>query len=385
MGCLVSGFQLNLANPTVFLLCCFSAAVFSAGILQLKYGGHILLCILALIFGYLWHQGTAAEQFLSLVYRISYVYDSAYGWGVFRMTEDVWNAGLADYPVAIGGGLIALAVNFTLCRRKSAWLAVVPALAPLLLCLVVTDTVPGEIYLFFLITGLVLLILTNAVRRENAAQGIRLTAMAAIPVLLAAILLFLSVPQSNYVNQTETIQDFLVTCLKDIPSFVESTGQELALSLHGGTQETVNLKTVGPKINYTYPVMEVTVEEGGRLYLRGQHYDVYDGTGWTASPDRTESFSRPGISAGTVTIRTRGNRSLIYLPYYPEAETTLTGGMVENTDNRRQYTLTRQVLPGNWQDTLQDAEAFLQLSPSEETRQAMQPPGGGHRRSRIPS
>ena len=372
-GCLVSGFQLNLENPTVLLLCCLCTAILSAGLLQCKYGSHGIGCILALICGYLWHRGIAAEQFLSLVYRISYVYDSAYGWGVLRLTEDAWNAGLADYPVAIFGGLIALAVSITLCRRKSAWLAVIPALTLLLPCLVVTDTVPGELSLFLLIVGLSLLILTNTVRRENAAQGLRLMAMAAIPVLLAVTVLFLSIPRRSYVNRTEAVHNLLAACMQDFPSFVESTGQELALSLHGGTQETVNLKTIGPKVNYTYPVMEVTSQEGGRLYLRGQHYDHYDGTGWTSTAGQTEHFFLPGTSAGSVTVRTRGHRTLLYLPYYPGEETVLTGGLLENTGNLRQYTLQRQVLPENWEDTVLDADHFLQLSPSEQTLQAMQP------------
>ena len=50
--------------------------------------------------------------------------------------------------------------------------------------------------------------------------------------------------------------------------------------------QKLNLKTVGPKSDFTYNVMRVTASYNGTVYLRGRDYDVYNGTAWESSGGR---------------------------------------------------------------------------------------------------
>ena len=182
-------------------------------------------------------------------------------------------------------------------------------------------------------TGILLLLLTGAVRQENEMQGLRLTAMAVFPVALALLTVFLLHPKNNYVNRSETLREELLEAAEDFPRFLETSAQRLASELRGGTTQQIDLGQVGPRASSSYPVMEVTSQTGGTIYLRGQDFDSYSGTGWNASRHRTEEFFLPGEIADTISIRTRSRRSLYYIPYYPGDTLTLTEG--KNREIRR--------------------------------------------------
>lgn len=349
-GAMVTGFDLNLESMARLAGICGFFSLFSALCFLWKRGGRVILCLLALISGDLWHRGEWLTQTLQLIQRISILYDMGYGWGVLNFTDMAWKEAYADLPMAMIGSLIAMVTAWTLCRRKSAWLAAGVSLLPLLSCLVVTDTVPDAPYLFLLMTGMAMLILTNGVRQESAAQGNHLTLLTAIPVTLAMAGLFLLIPQEGYVNQAKEIREAAMEWITDFPRMLESTAQTAAQAFSGGEPEEVDLKTLDRRSIQTYPVMEVTAEEGGTVYLRGQDYDVYSGTGWSASPHRAEDFSVQGVAAGTVTVRTRIRKNIFYMPYYPAEETQLTAGKLRNDEGLREYTFSRCVLPDNWHD-----------------------------------
>ena len=352
VGCVVTGFDLNMESMARVAAVCGFASLFCALCFRLKRGGSLLLCLAALIFGYLWHRGVAAEEIYGLICRISYVYNGAYGWGVLNLTEGSWDSGLADYPMTILGVLIAMAVSRAVCRGKSSIPPMIVSLAPLTLCFVVTDTVPDEGYLFALMTGIVLLLLTGSVRRDDIGQGSRLIALTALPVMLAMALLFLAIPQEGYVNRSKEIQERILSWVEGIPQMMESTVEDLTLNLQGSEQQQINLRNVGARIQQTYAVMDVTAERSGMLYLRGQDYDTYSGIGWSAASNRTETFVYESGAAETVTISTRSLWDILYLPYYPAGETTLTGGMMANEDDLQSYTVTRSVLPDSWRENI---------------------------------
>lgn len=350
VGAMVTGLDLNVTGMWPLALICGFFALFTALCCLRKWGGMVLFCLVALLAVRLWRQGEAAEQFLQLIYRITTLYDMAYGWGALALTDGAWNDGSADLPMAIIGSAIAILTARTICKQKPAFPAAGAALLPLLSCLVVTDTVPDTPYLFLLMTGLVLLFLTNSVRRESAAQGNRLTALTAIPVTLAMAGLFLAVPREGYVNRAAEFRETVLAWVQDFPATAESTVQSAAQVFSSGEPETVDLKALGQRIPQTYPVMEVTASESGTLYLRGQDYDVYSGTGWSASPHRAETFTCPSGAAGEVTIQTRARKDIFYTPYYPAEETHLTAGKLSNTEGLREYTVSCRALPDNWHD-----------------------------------
>ena len=349
-GCMVSAFGLTLENYGQLVLTCGFFACFSAAAFSFKWGSVPVMCVLALLSGYLWHRGQAGEQILRLLYRISHVYDQAYGCGVLKLVEGSWEEGFADIPMSMIGTAVAVTAAWTVCRRKSCVFAVSLSLLPLFSCLVVTDTVPSEGYLFLLILGLAVLLLTSRVRKQNPVQGNRLTAMAVLPAALALGVLFLAVPKESYVNRSKELQENILTWFQDIPESVENTVQNVTVTVQSHEPESVDLAGLGRRIESTAPIMEVTADVSGTLYLRGQDYDAYDGEGWTASAHRAEAFSAAGVDLGDVVIKTRREMAQLYLPYYPSNGMNLIGGKTDNTWEYTEYVIGRTGLPDNWQE-----------------------------------
>ena len=176
--------------------------------------------------------------------------------------------------------------------------------------------------------------------------------MAAPAVAAALGLLFWLVPQENYVNHSGEIQETVLAWIQQIPSNLEQTAQELFSGADGTLEQPdVDLSAVGPRIQLDYPVLEVLSTQGGTLYLREQDYDIYSGTGWTASAGRTEAFPAQANGAGTVEIQTRGTRDSLLIPYYPGTAVTLVDGRVNNAENTRSYTFSLTALPADWHST----------------------------------
>lgn len=353
LGCLVTGFGLPLEHPNgLYLLCAGSAILFSL-LFCLKWGTAIAACLSAFLAGWLWHRGIFLEQLLSLMVRISKVYHDAYHWGYFLFAE---GDHAADLPLLVLGGLIAMAAVFSLVRGKGLILPLTLSALPLAACMVVTDTVPDSLPLFLYLSGFLLSMVPQSVRREDPAQGCRLTWLLSLPIVLALAGLFLVVPKENYVNRSEHIQAAILNTLAQIPQLAREKAAQLSSGLPENEPQELNLKALGPRPRYTHAVMEVTADTSGILYLRGQDYDLYSGTGWTASPHRLESFGGASAASIQVRISTRGEKEVFYLPYYPAEETALAGGSLKNPQGEREYSLSCSPLPENWQDTLSAQE-----------------------------
>lgn len=355
IGCVITAFDLDVGSMLrLFAVClCFSAA--GAVCFRLKWGGAALLCFVALLTGLLVREGEALTQTYGVIEKISRIYNRAYGWGYLNLG----GSSGAVYPMAAVGVLAALTVSGTVSTGKSPWLAVTVSLLPLLLCFVVTDTVPEEGYLFALMAGLAVLILTASVRMKAPEQGNLLTALVAAPVILALAVLFLLNPKESYVNRSGDFQQSVEQWLEQLPQRLEDIPQLWEEMLDSGTLErpedrtdSVDLRDVGPKSEQTYEVMDVSSTTGGTLYLRGQDFDFYSGTGWRSTSRQGEAF--PGgacvmRSTGTVTVETRRLRDVLYLPYYPMEQEQLVSGKVYNTDGEKRYTFTAGALANGWQ------------------------------------
>lgn len=352
-GCLVTGFDLHLVGMGELAAVCAAASMLGAFCYQWKYGAGAVLCVLALLAGYLWREGTAVKQLLALLTRISTIYDRAYGCGVLTFSENAWNA---DYPIAILGGLVALSVSRAACRGKGTWMAVAGTVTPLALCFVVTDTVPDSGFLFAVMAGLILLMLTSGVRRDSIPQANRLVFLTVLPVTLALTGLFAAIPREGYSWYPQELQNRILSWAEETFQQVETTVENITAGAEIGKRETVDLQSLGARAENTIPVMEVTAGEDGMLYLRGQDFDEYSGTGWAASGGRTETFSLPSRPVGNVTIRTRHRKNILYLPYYPGEGIQLVDGMVEN-EGGLEYTFSRNTLPENWREIAGSGEA----------------------------
>ena len=340
LSCLLTGFSFQ-TDTLRLALFCVAFAIF-AGLMSLVRWGNVILAVLLLLSGgLLWETGSLEASAEALLYQISTVYDMAYGWGTIY-----WN-GEAPKVLSIGMALGAFAVPviwavvWTVMHREHSVLAIFLSLLPLGLCLVVTDRAPETGSLFLLIFGLLLLILTQTVRRKKEADGNRLTAILLIPALLCTALLFHAVPQESY------------TPPKSIPGWIEqflssvdfSTG-----SLPGMPDISLDLTDIGPKGQARNVIMEVTAEHRGILYLRRQSYDAYDGVSWTVSENAGATdpyWPTEGLeSAGSITIKLRAGMEYLYLPYYTDMLSQLEYGRLKN-ELGRTYTLPRMVSDGS--------------------------------------
>jgi len=349
--CLISAFDLPLEHPAGPVLVCIICALGCAAVLSFRYGSLLLLCLLVPASVWLYRDGTAAGQLRQLLHHLTTIYDRAYGLGVFPLPEGADVSGYVDFPLGIVGVMIVIAVCRCICCRKSLWLPVAAVLLPLSSCIVVTDTVPDEIWLFLVMAGLLLLILPQSVRLENEAQGNRLTAAAALPVALALGALFLMNPQDGYVNQSAMLRENILTALENFPQLMETGMNQIASGLQKQPDRQVDLAGLGPRIAFTYPVMEVTAEKGDTLYLREQDYDVYNGLSWQASEDRKESFPSASGPEESIVIRTQTRKNTRFLPYHPAGNTELEGGCAKNENGSRTDTLSRCRLPEDWRQT----------------------------------
>ena len=373
-GCLISAFDLKLQHPSGIGLVCGIGAAGTALLLCVRYGSVLLLSLWALAAGYICHDGRALAQLKGVMTQLSIVYDRAYKCGILFFEKEQNQSGFVDWPLWIWSLLISAGVCGHVCRGKSVWIPVLVTVLPLCSCVVVTDTVPDEGFLLMVMAGLLLLILTSCVRRENPAQGNRLLMTAVLPVLLALVGLFLLIPQKSYVNHSEVLRANILTAARNLPQLLEQGGGELVSGLGFQPPRQVSLSALGDRIPFTYPVMEVTAEQSGPLYLRGQDYDRYDGLGWKVSENRRESFPSPAGQTETIRILTKTGKQIRYLPYHPTAA-ELVGGSAENPQKEKAYTVQRNTLPEDWRQTAcgdaADAPAQWQIycGLPEETRQ----------------
>ena len=347
-GAIVTAFHLTAVNMPAIAVCCAVFSVFCAVCFTVKRGGLVLLGVLALLTGFLWKKGEAVSQTLSLIQQISKFYDGAYGWGIFPYGSPM---GQVNYPLGILGALIAITINWTVCRRQSLWSAAAAALIPICACLVVTDTVPDETYLYLILLGFLILVMTNTVRRKNITQGVTLTAIVTLPLALALGLMFWLAPQKSYVNHVPDYQQQAVELINRIPETLENIVRQVSFDVENDRTETVDLDNIGPRPELKSEVMKVFGTAEGTLYLRGQDFSLYTGTGWVAGQQPTEVFPADTEileAAGAVTIETKRVRNVLYLPYYPMDAGTMSG-CYYNTDNIKRYVFTRGTLPEGWQ------------------------------------
>ena len=331
VGNLVTGFDLEVKSRSVLFLFCAACSFLSALLFRFRFGGALLLFITALLSWKILKEGILWDQVQSLAYLISSHYHDVYDWPVVGapLSET------AELPAMALSLLASFSVSWTVCRREHIVFLMPPVILPLLLCLVTTDTVPDPVFLYLLVLGLSLLLVTDWTRRNHPGQGIRLTLRFAIPIAAALALLFAANPQDAYVNNVGKYQKEVVSLLQKLQDTTEYINS--GNSFEAAVSEKLNLKNVGPKSTISYAAMRVTSPVGGTIYLRGRDYDKYSGTGWESSVNRTEVFPAGGRVLGELIIVTYGVRNVLYVPYYPGRGMELVNGAVSNGENLQRY------------------------------------------------
>lgn len=355
-ACVVTGFDMHnhlrfsgaVADLAVLGIFCALFSLICAGCLCLRRGGMLLLCFGGAATLWLWLTGPLELGMEALLYRLTATWQLAYNTPVISWTEQSPLENAPDLGICLLAAGAAAAAAWTVCRRKKAVLPVLLGLLMLLLCVAVTDTVPEGWCIFLLLAGIALLMLTNSVRRMNAREGARLTALLLVPVIVVTSVLFLAVPREGYQAQTEQMQQTILKMLEKLP-FVQMDSQgNLGFGFGGTSYGSVNLATVGNKNTMPYAVMDVTAPTSGLIYLRGQALDVYNGKSWEPSSFSTGvdhgwmlSTTNP---VGELKITTRAGQPMYFFPYYPDIGFMdqygdFTDGYIANPHRQKSYTV----------------------------------------------
>jgi hypothetical protein len=274
----------------MLILLLLSLALSAVG--RLRFGNWILLglCLLPLL--PLLRAGALWEQTSAMLWRIFKYYDNAYRWGIPEIFRQ--NNIPVNYPLVVIGLWVAAANIRSFTHDGGSWRALLFSALPLILCVVVTDTVPDNTSLFFWLLGLAPVLLSRELRNQDPRAARRMTCLALLPTALALALLFHAVPREDYHMQPDFLQDKAKEVFQDT---IDQVGQSLEGALAGADQpETIRLSTLGPRITTDTEVMEVISPVGGTLYLRGRYYDTYSGTGWTNSSTEMEVEMPPRLA-----------------------------------------------------------------------------------------
>ncbi len=343
IGCLVTAFPGISVNMSTAAWFCGIFSIGTAVAFALPRGGLALLVLELLFTALAMAFGNMLTELEALVQTISSIYHSGYGWKVISWSGQDLIGASATGGVALLITYITYAVGWTVSRRGLSLVALVPGLLPLAACFVVTDTVPDSFWLFLLLTAVILLVLTQSVRRRSTREGIRLTATLLVPVMLFSILLFSVMPESTHEQQMTSLQQRVLSWFNGLPFVTQDAAGNLVFSPTGTGPSSLDLTAVGPRGTLRYPVMDIVSPRSELLYLRGQALNLYDGLHWLPSEDYediywpTEGFS----SGGWISIELRsGNRPYLYFPYYAGGKlwsTEFTGGALVNEDYLRDY------------------------------------------------
>lgn len=370
LGCLATGIGLlpGMALPSLALWCAFWAAAFAA-LNLLRFGPWLFLTV-PLGLAWSWFYGPLASSVERLVYEITTVYHSGYGWKVLYWSSDPAAGAMLPAFRALAV-ILLLPACFAMTRRGSVWAALPLTALPVAATLALVDTVPKAGFLMLYLFGAVMLLLTQSVRRRQASQGNALCAQIAIPVALALALIFLLNPQKGYDKQylADKIGQTVSSWLGEIaaPDSTAPSGSQVHTPTAGDTGNRVSLENVGPKGKQSQSVMSVTASQSGRIYLRGASYGEYTGLAWLTG-DQTDYYGhwpafRSDTRLNTLTVTTKNAHSVVYLPYYTPKLSELTDGRLENSGGRT-YSLHYYIMTAqNVENTAEDrvAKSFTAL------------------------
>lgn len=339
-GCILSGFNF----PDVHLGVMFGVCVLSSLVWAIAARFHLgipVVSILSTIFFIFPNVHTIMESEKVLVHKITLGLHNGYGWGVLSW-ENMSRDATAQEMLLLIACIVSLLVAWTVVRQKKATLATIVAFLPLGVCMMLTDTVPDTDYLILMLLGLILLALTNPLRRVNPQQANRATAMLLVPLLLVTIVFFQIVPRDNY-QPNQGAFDRFNQWLEENPFWQQLVGNGPSWFMGDSGANEISLDDLGDKMESDKTAFHVTAAKSGYLYLRGRAYDTYDGKSWTASEVSSGIDKGWGTvfgSAPKVTVRMLHSRGFYYFP----GDSGPTGksryfenGMLPNPDQETTY------------------------------------------------
>lgn len=371
VGCMATAFGMTVEHWFTLAVSLLAFAGLCLLALRFRWGYSILLALSAgacLFTATLW-----LPSLERLLYTVSRRYDAGYGWGWIGWSY----ADLSSFPyepaLFMAGCLVIIPIIWTLCRRKWMLPGAVAGLLPLVVCCVVTSTVPHILFLMLLIAGILLLLLTRLPRRISGKTANRLTALLLIPALLFSALVLTFAQKDPHSAQAQALQDWFA----ELIGGAEPSGGGFANAGISSASAEVDLQNTGPRQLSDTVVMTVETKYSAILYLRGQAYSTYTGTRWVADADTANEGGWPTAGLedrGDVTVTTKSNLSLKFFPYYPGGNdwpSQLEDGVLRHPSRRKNYTLPWMTATENAQFTpLSSREQAIYLTLPEDTRNA---------------
>ena len=338
---MVTGLHLPVDDAGRLLLMWLFCALAGCFLFSFPSGSLLATAGIAALGFWLWNTRGITVPIRALITRLSMVYNKAYGWGALEFSGVNWETTSLDMLLGSWGCLITLSATAAMVRGRGAIPAVLLALPPLVSTMVVTDTPPDAAPLLVMLVTAALVLMTASVSRQNPLQGAKLTAIAAIPTALVLGSIFLLFPKDGYVNHAEAQLSSIISWWQNsiISPIKGGGGLGQNFTPTPTASASTRLGSLGPRRVVPYPVMDVTADFDGILYLRGQDYDRYDGLSWTSTTGRTEDLPKGAktVLRGVVSVTTRNPMALTYLPSYPNRDYTLTDGRIENTGEQTEF------------------------------------------------
>ena len=339
--CLVTAFGLSVEEAgrlwMIWALCALAGSL----LCSIPNGGLLATAGSFAALFWLWNKPEISDAIRALICRLSVFYNSGYGWGVVQYAGLDWQTVSLDPLFACWGGVIALVAAAAVIKGRGGLVAMFLSLPPIVSTMVVNDTPPAALPLFFYLTAVVLLMLTRFVARRDALQGARLAAMAILPTALVLGGLLLLCPKDTYVNKAQERLDAVTNWWKTsvVSLFQGNNGLGQDLTPTPTASARTSLGSLGPRRVIPYEVMTVTADFNGPLYLRGQDYDKYDGMSWTATLNREEYLPTSTYFShrGKATVTTKQPLAVQYIPSYQAKPQSLTNGRLDNPDGLSEF------------------------------------------------
>ncbi len=311
MGVLVTGLRFSGAfGMGRIAVWCLTFSLLAA-ILAGRKGDFLLPLALALLTFFGWKGMHLSQSLEALLYFVSRLYQSGYGWPLIRWSNNPLTYADAMRAFCFLGAWLSMAVSFGYLSRGGVWLGAFSVALPLLPCLVLTDTVPEAKWLFLQLFSLLLLLFCS----KNPKRGFYVT----LPVALALGSLFLLMPKESYKGQdaAEQIWNWLEEKIMQAEPDEPVESPIWAPDLQS---QQVDLSNTGPRPRWMIPAMYLWAPGTDTLYLRAMAFDRYTGSRWQADQNEGQFpvFTTPGQQL-SLTLQTLSVHDTLYLPYGAES------------------------------------------------------------------
>ena len=351
LGCVSQTISLPVdMKPLWYLIPVF--ATFCCLCLTTKNGIFPILGSLLLAGHFLWKNGLLAQT-EAFLWDFSHLYDQAFhiGFVIWWTSDDHTGVPLTVLFLA----LAMLMVSCTLwgLSRRRIWPGILLTFPALAVCIALPDFEIHLSYFFLALLALGSLAVSSAARHYQVDVEYALAGKSMVAVGVALALLLTLLPQDNYVSKgTSPLLQDMISNFQDWINPPNQGGTQSGLNL----SYTMKLTQIGPKRENLSPAFTVHSDYNGYLYLRGRSYEVYDGISWQADPYlaselRMDEWSYANTKSYHLSLsydKNNPNRKILFLPWHP-GHRNLTGGVVENTASRLDFTFNFKIpLSGNW-------------------------------------